>query len=171
MVRPEHVLESWKSVREETVAAVEEFPEQDLDFRITPEVMKFRDIARHIATAGEALTGMLLAGETDLTSGPGFREKMAAHTTPIAPEAGTADLAAALRDTMARRAAELGQRDEAFWAGIVTRMDGAKLTRLEMVQYIKEHELTHRAQLFVCLRLKGMVPSTTRKRLARQAAK
>lgn len=50
-------------------------------------------------------------------------------------------------------------------------MDGVRLTRLEFLQWIKEHELTHRQQLFMYLRLKGLTPSTTRKRLARQAAK
>jgi uncharacterized damage-inducible protein DinB len=38
-----------------------------------------------------------------------------------------------------------------------------------MVQFMKEHELTHRSQLFLYLRLKGIVPATTRRRLARLA--
>ena len=33
-----------------------------------------------------------------------------------------------------------------------------RLTRLEMLQFVKEHELTHRSQLFMLMRLKGMVP-------------
>jgi uncharacterized damage-inducible protein DinB len=45
-------------------------------------------------------------------------------------------------------------------------MDGQQVTRLEMIQTAKEHELTHRAQLFLYLRLKGIVPVTTRRRLA-----
>jgi uncharacterized damage-inducible protein DinB len=49
---------------------------------------------------------------------------------------------------------------------MVTRFDGQRVTRLEMIQTIKEHELTHRAQLFLYLRLKGIVPATTRRRLA-----
>jgi hypothetical protein len=36
---------------------------------------------------------------------------------------------------------------------------------------VKEHELTHRQQLFLCLRLKGLTPPTTRRRLARQPGK
>jgi hypothetical protein len=40
-----------------------------------------------------------------------------------------------------------------------------------MVQMIKEHEMTHRAHLFLCLRMKGIVPATTRRRLAKQAGK
>ena len=41
---------------------------------------------------------------------------------------------------------------------------------LEMLQFLKEHELTHRAQLFLYLRLKGIVPATTRRRLAKARA-
>ncbi len=33
-----------------------------------------------------------------------------------------------------------------------------------MLQFIKEHELTHRSQMFVYMRLKGIVPATTRRR-------
>jgi uncharacterized damage-inducible protein DinB len=40
-----------------------------------------------------------------------------------------------------------------------------------MLQMLKEHELTHRAQLFLYIRMKGMVPATTRRRMAKQAGK
>jgi uncharacterized damage-inducible protein DinB len=40
-----------------------------------------------------------------------------------------------------------------------------------MLQFVKEHELTHRAQLFLYMRMKGIVPATTRRRLAKQAAR
>jgi len=39
-----------------------------------------------------------------------------------------------------------------------------------MLQGIKEHELSHRSQLFVYLRLKGLTPPTTRRRLAKAKA-
>jgi uncharacterized damage-inducible protein DinB len=85
--------------------------------------------------------------------------------------ASAADLAAALRQSLDQRLAELAAQPPEFFARIITRFDGQKVTRLEMVQTIKEHELTHRAQLFVYLRLKGLVPSTTRRRMAQQGAK
>jgi uncharacterized damage-inducible protein DinB len=53
----------------------------------------------------------------------------------------------------------------------MTRFDGQQVTRLEMLQFVKEHELTHRSQLFMYQRLKGIVPVTTRRRLAKQSAK
>jgi uncharacterized damage-inducible protein DinB len=76
-----------------------------------------------------------------------------------------------VRDSIYRITSRLEARDPEYFAHVVTRFDGHRVTRLEMVQALKEHELTHRAQLFMYLRLKGIVPATTRRRLAKQAAK
>jgi len=170
MVRVEYVIESWQSVRRDTILAVEDFPAGDLDFRATPEMMTFAEAAGHILVAGELLTALLLEGFENFT-GPGFREKRKDHVRPMPAQVTQEWLAAELRSSMAEIAAKLAQQTPEFYAGMVTRMDGASVTRLEMVESIKEHELVHRAQLFFCLRLKGIVPSTTRRRMAQQAAR
>jgi uncharacterized damage-inducible protein DinB len=170
MVRVQQVLDSWKTVRQDTAAAVEEFPAADFDFRPTPEVAAFREIARHILDASDGLTGLLLAGETDFST-PEFRPKMKAHMRDLPADAAGATLATALRESIQERTAQLAAQPEAFYAGMVKRVDGQEVTRLEMVQFIKEHELTHRQQLFLYLRLKGLVPATTRRRLAKMAGK
>ncbi len=170
MIRVEHVLDTWKAIRQDTIAAVEDFPAGEFGFRPAPDVMSFGEAARHILDAGEGLTGMLLAGEEDFTQ-PDFREKMKRHMRNLPADAPPAELASALRESMERRSAELAGKPPEFFAHVITRMDGLKLTRLEMVQMLKEHELTHRALLFLCLRLKGIVPATTRRRMARQTAK
>ncbi|MGA2136940.1 MAG: DinB family protein [Bryobacteraceae bacterium] len=169
MVRLEAVLDSWKAVRADTAAAVEEFPSDQFGYKPAPDLMTFGEIARHILAAGHGLTGLLLAGEEHL-GGPQFREKMARFA--LLPEgAGAADLARELRASMAQRVTELAAQTPEFYAGIITRVDGARVTRLELLQFAKEHELTHRAQLFLYLRMKGLVPATTRRRLAMQAAR
>src|SRR5579883_2639874 len=63
MVRLEHVLDTWKTIRQDTIAAVEEFPADQYSFRPSDDVMTFGEIAHHILNAGHALTGLLLAGE------------------------------------------------------------------------------------------------------------
>jgi uncharacterized damage-inducible protein DinB len=168
MVRVEQVLESWMAIREDTAAAVEDLPAGELDFRPLPEVDTFRQIARHILDASEGLVGLLLAGADDFTA-PDFRERMKQHISQLSPDAGAAELAHALRESMGRIAAGLRAQGPEFFAGMMTRFDGVRLTRLEMIQTVKEHELTHRSQLFLYLRFKGIVPATTRRRLARQA--
>ena len=154
-------------MREDTALAVEDFPAADFDFKATPDLMTFGELARHILDAGHALTGIMLDGVDNLAT-PQFRETIGKYR-PVLPEhLDPATLAAELRKSIATRTAELAAKGDDFYAGIITRFDGQRVTRLEMLQFIKEHELTHRSQMFVYLRLKGIVPATTRRRLAKQ---
>ncbi len=163
MVRVEHMLEKWKTIRADTAQAVEDMPAGELGFQPIPDLASFRENAVHILQTGYCVTGMLLAGMEDFRN---FREQLSAHSYPLPPDAGAAALAEALRGALERRAAELAAQPPQWWAQMITRWDGQRLTRLELLQTVAEHELTHRAQLFVYLRLKGIVPVTTRRRAA-----
>jgi uncharacterized damage-inducible protein DinB len=165
MIRIEAVMESWKSIRRDTAQAWLDMPAEEAAFRPTPELMAYRDLAVHILNAGHAMTMMLLAGESDF-SAPGFRERMRTHFLDVSAW-DAATLAGELASVLDADAAEvLGAADSVFWSEMMTRFDGTQVTRLEMLQYAKEHELTHRSQMFMYLRLKGVVPPTTRRRLA-----
>jgi uncharacterized damage-inducible protein DinB len=148
---------------------VEDFPADELDFRPAPELGTFREYARHILDSGDVLIGMLLAGEENYAGD--FRGRMKPHLRALPSDAGAPELANALRESVAQRTAQLAAQTPEFFAKIITRFDGEQVTRLEMVQSVKEHELTHRSQLFLYLRLKGIVPATTRRRMAKLAAK
>lgn len=163
MVRLNALLDSWKTVRQDTAQAVEDMPEADLDFKPVPEVMTFREIARHILASSYAISGMLLDGVEKLD-----RQESMKRFPPVPADAGAAVLASELRARFDERLTALAAQPPEFYAGLVTRFDGQQVTRLEMIQFAKEHELTHRQQLFLYLRLKGIVPVTTRRR---QAAK
>ena len=167
MVRLDAVIDSWKSIRRDTVQAWLDMPAADAEFRPTPEIMKYRDLAVHILNASHAMIAMLLSGDTDFAD-PGFRDRMRAHFLD-ASAFDAAALASQLEIVQEADSAKLqAVTDPTFWATLMTRFDGARVTRLEMLQYAKEHELTHRSQMFMYLRLKGIVPPTTRRR---QAAK
>ena len=64
--------------------------------------------------------------------------------------------------------AKLAAQSAEWFAHVITRFDGQRVTRLELVSMVKEHELTHRSQMFVAMRLHGIVPPTTRRRVAAQ---
>jgi len=170
MIRLEQLLESLKTVRQHTAQAVEDMPAAELDFRPVPEVMTFREIARHILDASHGLSGMLLSGDDNFAT-PDFREKVTRHAVNLPADAGPADLAAALRRSVDERVAGFAAQPSAFFDQIITRFDGQRVTRMEMIQMLKEHEMTHRSQMFLYLRMKGVVPSTTRQRQAKPAAK
>ena len=169
MVRVESVINSWKTVREDTAQAVEDFSAHELDFKPSPDMMSFGDLARHILDAGHALTGVLL-DQVDSLATPDFRQMLGKYIAELPKTEGAGALARELRAAMDSRAATLLAKPAEFYAGEITRMDGLRITRLEMLQFIKEHELTHRQQLFVYLRLKGLVPPTTRRRMAKAKA-
>ena len=163
MVRLDVLLDSWRTVRQDTAQAVEDMPEAEMGFRPTPELMTFREIARHILGSSYALTGVMLDGLDKME-----RPEVVKRFPPVPEDASASFLASELRARFDERLPALAAQPPEFYAGMITRFDGQRVTRLEMIQTIKEHELTHRAQLFLYLRLKGIVPVTTRRR---QAAK
>lgn len=133
-------------------------------FQPTPDLMKYRDLAVHILNASHGITMMLLGGETDFAA-PGFRERLRDHFLDVST-LDTSALAAQLDAVLEADAVKLAAAGPEFYAHMMTRFDGAAVTRLEMLQFVKEHELTHRSQMFMYLRLQGVVPPTTRRRLA-----
>jgi uncharacterized damage-inducible protein DinB len=169
MVRLEAVLESWKAIRADAAQAVEDFPSEELDFSPLAGMMTFREIAVHILVAGQGLSGLLLEGKTDFTS-PDFRSRLTSFGPDIPAPADRALLAGLMRATVETRCRQLAARSPEFYSGLMTRYDGQRVTRLEMLQTVKEHELTHRSQLFLYLRFQGVTPVTTRRKLAAAAA-
>ena len=169
MVRPESILDSWKGIHEDTAQAVEDFSAHNLDYKPSADLMSFGEIAQHILHASHALTGMLLDGVDNMAT-PQFRKLIQKYVAELPPSEGAGALARELRGQMNARVAQLAAQPAAFYAGEITRFDGQRVTRLEMLQTTKEHELTHRSQLFLYLRLKGIVPPTTRRRQAKANA-
>jgi len=169
MVRLDSVLSSWKSIREDTAQAVEDFSAHDLNYKPTADVMTFGELARHILEAGYGFTGLLLEGVDNFAT-PQFREMMGKHIAQLPKTDGPGALARDLRSQMEKRTAELAAKQADFFAGEITRFDGQRVTRLEMLQTLKEHELTHRSQMFLYLLLNGVVPPTTRRRMVKANA-
>jgi uncharacterized damage-inducible protein DinB len=165
MVRVQFVLDSWKTVRKDVAAAVREFPPDAFNETPVEGVDSFGVIANHILNAGNAFPGILMTGIESLQT-PDFREKMKPHMYDLAKDATPEQLAEALEKSIEDRTAQLASQPDEFFTHEITRFDGLRLTRLEMLQFVKEHELTHRSQLFMLMRLKGIVPPTTRRRMA-----
>ena len=157
-------MSSWKSVREDAAQAVEDFSAHDLSFRATPDLMSFGEVARHILEIGHALSVLMLSGDDNLTA-PDFREKVGKLAAEIPKTEGPGAIAREMRSCLDADIARLKAQPPEFFAGEMTRFDGQRVTRLEMLQTIKEHELTHRATLFLYLRMKGIIPPTTRRKM------
>ncbi len=165
MIRLRTLLDSWSKIRHDTAQAVSEFPESAFDETLVGDCMSFRATATHILEVGHGYAGALLAG-VDNFAVPNFGEVVGEYRMPLPDSPSAADLSEALLESVRERIAEFEEQPGAFWTEEITRHDGERVTRMEAVQFLKEHELTHRSQLFMYLRLKGIVPVTTRRREA-----
>jgi uncharacterized damage-inducible protein DinB len=165
MVRIESFLNNWRAAREDAAQAVLDMPADKLNFTPQSDLMSFRANAEHIIIVGQGIPAMLLAGETDF-SAPDFREKLGKLVSPVPKNATAADLAGLMRSRLEETAALLVAQPAEFHASLMKKWDGVEMTRLEMLQFVKEHEIAHRMQLFIYLRMNGVVPPTTRRKMA-----
>src|SRR5271169_767236 len=136
MVRLDSVITSWKSIREDTAQAVEDFSAQDLEYKPSADLMTFGAIARHVLEAGYGVTGMLLDGVADMTT-PQVRETMGKYVAELPKTEGTGALAHELRSAMEKRIAQLSAQPADFFSGEITRFDKQRVTRLEILQGLR----------------------------------
>jgi uncharacterized damage-inducible protein DinB len=166
-MRHETFFELWRSTRAESVVAVREFPKEAFDEEVVPGFMTQRKIHQHILDVGHAVTGLLLAGEEHFNV-PELRVRFPLHVSGIAPGATADEMATALEEKLEERIAQLQAAPADFWSREVTHFSGARVSMLEMLMLIRQHEGEHRAQAAVLSRIKGIVPATTRRRVAAQ---
>jgi uncharacterized damage-inducible protein DinB len=81
------------------------------------------------------------------------------------------ELLAALQENFRAQSEALRTRNDAFWSEPRKSFDGSEKTAGELLQMMKEHEISHLNQLYIYLRAKGIVPPTTRKKAAARAAR
>jgi uncharacterized damage-inducible protein DinB len=163
------MAESWRTVRKNTIQAAEEIPADQYHFKAAPDTMSVAEMLAHLATA------------THWAQTLHFTEKKTAVTMEdfgrYMGEAGKASAALTAKDAIigALRAhgdafaAQLEGASDAFLGERVELPMGSK-TRFEMLLGVKEHEMHHRAQLFLIQRMIGIVPHLTRARQQRMQA-
>ena len=169
----EALARSFRTVRDNTLAAAEEIPADQYDFRPAPECRTVEKLLTHIAL-GYRFQHQLHAVEgLDTLEGFDFfglmGELAAEEEKPRTKE----EVIALLEAEGARWEAFLGQVSDDFLSErVALPHEGPEASkgRLEMIMSVKEHEMHHRAQLFLMLRLMGQVPHLTRERQERFAA-
>lgn len=167
-MQPETYFDMARSTRAESVTACREFPAEAFDAELVPEFMTFRNINLHILEAGYALTGLLLDGQEHFNV-PEMRQKLLTHLPVVGPNAAPEELASALETKLEERITQIRAAGPGFWEREVTHFSGARVTMMEMMLLIRQHEGEHRAQAAVLSRMQGIIPATTRKRLAAAA--
>ena len=164
---------SFRTVRKNTLVIAEEIPEERYSFRATPDTRTVAQTLVHIALGPRFPQQIHFIKHVANLSGfdfPAFFGKVGAEEqTPRSK----AEIVEMLRSDGEKFAQQLEGCSEAFLSERVEYPQGMMppaRTRFEMLMSAKEHEMHHRGQLMLTMRLLGMVPPLTREMNARIAA-
>ncbi len=162
---------AFRTVRGNTVRVVEDIPEDKFDFVAAPGMRTVGTLVGHILWAPRMYERFHRTDPLTTLKGFDFGAVLAVAGAFEAEPRSKAQLVALLKSDGENFAAWMGTLSDAFLAETFTDPTGANpKSRLESLLSPKEHEMHHRAQLMLILRLVGGVSHLTRERQARAAA-
>ena len=163
---------AFRTVRQNTLNIVDEVPDDQLRVAHAEGSMTIRHLLSHIAFSDEfsnAIHKKSVTSVMDLDF-PTIMKQIGAEE---AKQRDKSELVALLTERGDAFAAWLETLSDKFLSEEVAMPPGADpaaKTRLEMIMGVKEHEMHHRGQLMLIMRLLGKVPPLTRQRQAQMAA-
>jgi uncharacterized damage-inducible protein DinB len=169
------LADAFRTVRNNTIKIAEEIPENQYDFKPSPDTRSVGQTLAHIALAPQFQRFVHDRKITDMASvsqqefGELFQKFTAEENKPRTK----AELIEYLKSDGESFAAFLEGVSESFLAETVKLPPGAtppSKTRFEMLLGAKEHEMHHRGQLMLVERMLGIVPHLTRQMQERMAA-
>jgi uncharacterized damage-inducible protein DinB len=163
------LAESWRTVRKNTIQVAEDIPEEKYSFRAAPDTMSVGEILAHLACTPHWAEQCHFIEKKHDISMDDFGKWMGQidqRSKTLTSKAAIIDVLKKDGDNFARQLE--GMTDQQL--GEMCTAPNASKTRFEMLLGVKEHEMHHRAQLFLIERMIGIVPHLTRARQQRQAA-
>jgi uncharacterized damage-inducible protein DinB len=164
---------SFRTVRANTIKIAEEIGEEHYNFKAAPEAKSVAQILAHAALAPRFPYQIHAVEKVTAMQGfnfPAFFAKLTAEQDALT---GKPEILEALKIEGEKFATWLEGLSESFLAETVSLIPGMTpptKSRFEMILGVKEHEMTHRAQLMLIERILGMVPHMTREQMARMQA-
>ena len=162
------LAESFRTVRKNTIQVAEDIPEEKYSFRAAPDTMSIGELLAHLAATPHWAQQCFFVEKRTTISMDDFGRwmgELGGQSKALTTKAQIVDALKANGETFA---SELEAMSEADLAQSYTAPNASK-SAFEMLLGVKEHEMHHRAQLFLLERMVGIVPHLTRARMERQA--
>jgi uncharacterized damage-inducible protein DinB len=157
------MAESFRTVRKNTIQVAEDIPAEQYAFRAAPDTMTVGEILAHLATSPYWANQCHFIEKRSSVAMEDFGKWMGEATTRAKALNAKAAIVEALKTDGEMFAKGVESMTDAQLGERVTLPNGDK-TRFEMLLGVKEHEMHHRAQLFLIERMIGIVPHLTRAR-------
>jgi len=162
---------AYRTVRGNTIQIAEEIPESKLDFSPAAGTRTVRQMLAHIALT-DSFAGVHKEKRTSF-DGIDFPQLLGYLQAEEQKPRSKAELIALLKQRGEETAAWIETLSDDFLGENFNQPPGGTpptKTRFEMIMSMKEHEMHHRGQLMLILRMLGQVPHLTRQMQERFAA-
>ena len=163
------LAESFRTVRKNTIQVAEDIPEEKYSYRAAPDTMSVAEILAHLATIPHWAQQCFFNEKKTNVSMEDFGRWMGELGAKGKALTTKAQIVEALKTNGEMFAQQLETLTEAELGQSIGAPNGSK-SQFEMLLGVKEHEMHHRAQLFLIERMVGIVPHLTRARMERMAA-
>ena len=167
-----NLADSFRTVRKNTLTIANEIPEEQYGYKATPDVMSVGEMLAHLATSTHWADLCHFVENKSNVVMEDFGRWMGEGGAKAKALTSKAQILQALKADGEKFAQCMERMSEQQLGETVALPNGSK-SRFEMLLGVKEHEMHHRAQLFLIERMVGIVPHLTRarqERMAQQAA-
>src|SRR5438874_496137 len=124
MATVEEICRQWQDVRNGLIKEVELIPEEQLQFRATPETRSVIEILHHIIETERVLVGEMCRDNTNFKRG--FPAMIAEFAGDVKQAATREDIVTLLRSSFAETVDKARSFGDANFAASMTRFDGLK---------------------------------------------
>jgi uncharacterized damage-inducible protein DinB len=162
------IAESFRTVRKNTIQVAEDIPEEKYSYRAAADTMSVAEMLAHLAVITHWAEQCFFVENKTTVSMEDFGRWMGELGAKGKALTTKAQIVDALKSEGEKFARLLDGLSEAQLAQPITAPNATK-SAFEMLIGIKEHEMHHRAQLFLIERMVGIVPHLTRARMERMA--
>ncbi len=163
------LADAFRTVRKNTIQVAEDIPEEKYSFKAAADTMSVAEMLSHLAVSTYWPQQCFFVEKKTSVTMEDFGRWMGEMNARGKALTTKAQIVEALKADGEAFAKQLEGVSEADLAQPITAPNGSK-PAFEMLLGVKEHEMHHRAQLFLIERIVGIVPHLTRARQERQAA-
>ena len=155
------IIGSWREVRAGLIEEVSQIPADKFSFRAAEGMRSVAELLQHLVESQKFLVGEACRPDTNL-----LRKSFAENIKDYAPDARRVNDKEAIIQMLqtAMDDCEKQLRDNADeMKNTMKRFDGKEMTKLAFMSFAIAHEMYHRGQLTVYVRLLGIEPMLTQK--------
>jgi uncharacterized damage-inducible protein DinB len=157
----EHLISTWKDIRDGLIAEAAQIPADQFQFKATSETRSVAGILQHVVESQKLLVGESCRQDPNI-----LRQSFAQHIKEYGAGVSSVNDKDGLLELL-RSSWEAGEQAIRSHAANIDEpmqsFDGSETTKLRFLQFASSHEMYHRGQLTVYARLLNLEPVLTQR--------